>query len=63
MKKLMTLVLPLLFCLFTYGQDLEIKNGPKGFYLVHKVAPKQGLFPVGRMYNVHPQAYRHFNGY
>jgi hypothetical protein len=41
---------------------LEIKNGAKGFYLVHKVAPKEGLFPLGRMYNVHPRHIANFNG-
>lgn len=63
MKKLTTLALPLLFSLFVLGQDLEIKNGPKGFYLVHKVAPKQGLFAVGRIYNVHPKHIAYFNGF
>lgn len=62
MKKLATLVLPLFFSLFISAQDLEIKNGAKGFYLVHKVAPKEGLFPIGRMYNVHPRHIANFNG-
>lgn len=63
MKKLTILVLPLLFSFFAFGQDLEIKSGPKGFYLVHKVAPKQGLFAVGRIYNVHPKHIAYFNGF
>jgi hypothetical protein len=62
MKKLTTLVLPLFFCLFISAQDLEIKNSSKGFYLVHKVAPKEGLFPLGRLYNVHPRHIANFNG-
>ena len=62
MKKLITLVLPLFLSLFVSAQDLEIKSGSKGFYLVHKVAPKEGLFPLGRMYNVHPRHIANFNG-
>lgn len=57
----MTLTLPLFLSLFVIGQDLMIKSGPKGFYLEHKVAPKQGLFPLGRMYNVHPRHIAAFN--
>ena len=62
MKKLMTLILPLFFCVFTFSQDLMIKSGTKGLYLEHKVAPKEGLFPIGRIYNVHPRHIAGFNG-
>jgi len=62
MKKLTTLGLLLFFSLVISAQDLEIKNGSKGLYLVHKVAPKEGLFPLGRMYNVHPRHIANFNG-
>ena len=62
MKKLMTLIWPLFLCSFSFSQDLVIKSGPKGLYLEHKVAPKEGLFPIGRMYNVHPRHIAHFNG-
>lgn len=62
MKKLMTLTLPLFLSLFVFAQDLEIKSGAKGLYLVHKVAPKEGLFPLGRMYNVHPRHIANYNG-
>jgi hypothetical protein len=62
MKKLMTLILPLFLYSFSFSQDLVIKSGPKGLYLEHKVAPKEGLFPIGRMYNVHPRHIAHFNG-
>src|ERR1043165_10108682 len=61
MKKLMML-LPLFLSLFIYSQDLEIKNGAKGLYLEHKVAAKEGLFPLGRKYNVHPRHIANFNG-
>ena len=62
MKKLMTLTLPLFLSLFVFAQDLAIKSGAKGLYLVHKVAPKEGLFPLGRMYNVHPRHIAAYNG-
>jgi hypothetical protein len=62
MKKLMTLILPLFLYSFSFSQDLIIKSGSKGLYLEHKVAPKEGLFPLGRMYNVHPRHIANFNG-
>ena len=62
MKKLITFLLPLFICSFTFSQDLVIKSGSKGLYLEHKVAPKEGLFPIGRMYNVHPRHIANFNG-
>ncbi|HEV8271323.1 MAG TPA: LysM peptidoglycan-binding domain-containing protein [Chitinophagaceae bacterium] len=62
MKKLLTLVLLLFFYLAGFSQDLAIKSGSKGFYIEHKVAPKEGLFPLGRMYNVHPRHIANFNG-
>ena len=40
--------------------DLMIKQGDKGLYLEHKVAPKESYFALGRLYNVHP---RHLAAY
>jgi len=62
MKKLMTLIFPLFLYTVTFSQDLVVKSGSKGLYLEHKVAPKEGLFPIGRMYNVHPRHIANFNG-
>jgi LysM repeat protein len=62
MKKLLILILPLIICSFAISQDLLVKSGSKGLYLEHKVAPKEGLFPLGRMYNVHPRHIANFNG-
>jgi len=62
MKKLMTAVSLLFFYSFAFSQDLVIKSGSKGSYLEHKVAAKEGLFPIGRMYNVHPRHIANFNG-
>jgi LysM repeat protein len=62
MKKLAILTLPLFLSIVVAAQDFEIKSGSKGLFLVHKVAPKEGLFPLGRMYNVHPRHIANFNG-
>jgi len=62
MKKLMTVVSLLCFCSIVFSQDLVIKSGSKGSYVEHKVAAKEGLFPIGRMYNVHPRYIANFNG-
>lgn len=62
MKKLMTVISLLFFYSFVISQDLMIKTGSKGLFLVHKVAAKEGLFPLGRMYNVHPRHIANFNG-
>src|SRR6187397_3038471 len=62
MKKLMTVVLFLFVYSFVFSQDLVVKSGSKGFYLEHKVAAKEGLFPLGRMYNIHPRHIANFNG-
>lgn len=42
--------------------ELMIRSGAKGFFLEHTVAAKQGLFPIGRMYNVHPRHIANYNG-
>ena len=42
--------------------ELWVKNSDKGLYLEHKVMPKEGLFPLGRIYNVHPRHIANFNG-
>lgn len=47
--------------LFAQPGDLLIKSGPNGLYLEHAVAPKEGLFPLSRLYNVHPRHIANFN--
>jgi len=58
----MTVGLLLFFYSFVFSQELLVKSGSKGMYLEHKVAAKEGLFPIGRMYNVHPRHIANFNG-
>jgi len=63
MKRVLSLLslicLPLLILAQT--GELWVKNSDKGLYLEHKVMPKEGLFPLGRMYNVHPRHIANFN--
>lgn len=41
--------------------DLTVKKGSKGLYLDHTVAPKEGLYSIGRIYNVNPKFIAAFN--
>jgi LysM repeat protein len=41
--------------------DLMLKGNEKGFYLEHKVVPKESFFSVGRLYNVSPKSIAEFN--
>jgi LysM repeat protein len=63
MKRILSLTIfiaiPALF--FAQAGELWVKNSDKGLYLEHKVMPKEGLFPLGRMYNVHPRHIAKFN--
>jgi hypothetical protein len=49
------------FSLNAQQGELLIKKGTGGAYLEHKTAPKEGLFPLGRKYNVHPRHLAAFN--
>lgn len=64
MKKL--ILLPILFmavsfCVKAQSGGLMIKKSDKGLYLDHKVAPKEGLYAIGRLYNVNPKFIAHYN--
>lgn len=43
------------------GTELMIKGYGKDIHLDHKVAPKEGIFAIGRHYNVHPKAIAAYN--
>lgn len=64
MKKLF---LSSLISVFTFSiisaqkSDLILKGNEKGFYLEHKVVPKESFFSVGRLYNVTPKSIAEFN--
>jgi LysM repeat protein len=63
MKKLVVYLAAFPAYMLSFSQpQLILKSGPKGLYLEHTVEPKQGLFPIGRLYSVHPRHIAHYNG-
>jgi len=64
MKKRFPLILIALFFLcnaWSQKNDLMIHSGDKGFYIEHKVAPKESFFAIGRLYNVSPKYLASYN--
>ena len=64
MKKLFllsSLFCAIVFCVNAQQVELMVKNGSKGLYLDHKVAPKEGLYAIGRLYNVNPKFIAEYN--
>jgi LysM repeat protein len=61
MKKI--LILFLLFPFLAAAQDkfLQVEGVSPALYLVHKVAPKENYYSVGRIYNVSPKDIAPFN--
>jgi hypothetical protein len=41
--------------------ELLVKKGSQGLYLEHTVAAKEGLYSLGRLYNVHPRFLAAYN--
>ncbi len=46
---------------FAQKGDLMTKSGDNGLYLEHKVAPKESLYALGRLYNVSPKFLASYN--
>ena len=64
MKKFISLIsLTIALPLFILAQSAElvVKNSDKGLYLEHIVSPKEGLYSLGRLYNVHPRHLAKYN--
>jgi len=64
MKKMFLLVISAIAIFFNVGAQtgqLLVRKGSKGFYLDHSVAPKEGLYAIGRLYNVHPKHIAAYN--
>ncbi len=64
MKKLFSLLVlfsAIVFCVNAQPGQLIIKKGSQGLYLDHTVAPKEGLYSIGRLYNVHPKFIASYN--
>lgn len=49
------------FSLHAQTDGLAVKQGDKGLYLEHTVSGGQGLYSVGRLYNVNPKYLASFN--
>ena len=63
MKHLFLLAICSFFILISNAQEkgFEVKKNAKGLYIEHTVAAKEGLFSIGRLYNVHPRHLAGFN--
>ena len=64
MKKLLILFIlfiSIVFCISAQPVELIIKSSGKSLYLDHTVAPSQGLFAIGRLYNVNPKFIANYN--
>lgn len=55
------IVFTLLLSLVSVAQEMIAKNDNGKLILEHKVSPKEGLFAIGRIYNVHPKDLADFN--
>jgi LysM repeat protein len=63
MQKFLCLAIAVAFSLCIKAQvtELIVKNNEKGLYLEHKVMAKEGLFAIGRLYNVNPKFIAAYN--
>lgn len=63
MKKLFSIIVLFFVAtsLFAQAGELVVKKAEKGLYLEHKVAAKEGLYAIGRLYNVNPKFIASFN--
>jgi LysM repeat protein len=55
MKKMLLTGIILINCLFVSAQHLEIEKERSLLYITHKVAAKETLYSLGRMYNLSPK--------
>ena len=64
MKKLflvLALSIAMLFSVQAQPKELVIKKSSRGLYVEHVVAAKEGLYSIGRLYNVHPKFIAAYN--
>ncbi|MDP4261916.1 MAG: LysM peptidoglycan-binding domain-containing protein [Bacteroidota bacterium] len=61
MKKLFAVLLVSVAIVHVAAGQLLIKKSGKGLYLDHTVMAKEGLFSIGRIYNVHPRFIASYN--
>lgn len=58
---LLTIAITVSLCGIAQADQLFVKNDEKGIYLEHKVAAKEGLYSIGRLYNVSPKFIAAYN--
>ncbi|MEP7375084.1 MAG: LysM peptidoglycan-binding domain-containing protein [Chitinophagaceae bacterium] len=64
MKKLcllLVLSIAMLFSVQAQPKELVVKKSSRGLYVEHVVAAKEGLYSIGRLYNVHPKSIAAYN--
>ncbi|MET0634761.1 MAG: LysM peptidoglycan-binding domain-containing protein [Chitinophagaceae bacterium] len=62
MKKQLLLALLISFCfLSSFSQELMVRNNGTGPYLDHRVVAKEGMYSIGRLYNVNPKTIAAYN--
>ncbi|MEO5564175.1 MAG: LysM peptidoglycan-binding domain-containing protein [Chitinophagaceae bacterium] len=63
MKQFFLLMITAFITLFSNAQNdvLIVKKGEKSLFLEHKVLAKEGLYSIGRLYNVSPKHIASFN--
>src|SRR3977135_337374 len=61
MKKLFAVLFISFLILNSAAGQLLVKKSNKGLYLEHTVMAKEGLFSIGRIYNVHPRFIASYN--
>lgn len=64
MKKIISLIsLTVALPIFILAQSTElwVKNSDKGLFIEHTVSPKEGLYSLGRLYNIHPRHLAKYN--
>lgn len=61
-KHVVFVVMALLLSRFVIAQgDFIARSSSEGLYVSHKVAPKEGLYAIGRIYHLHPRTIASFN--
>ncbi len=55
----LTIALPIF--IIAQSTELWVKNNDKGLFIEHTVSPKEGLYSLGRLYNIHPRHLAKYN--
>ena len=61
MKKVLVGISFLFFTVAANSQNLTVEGTSPNLYITHTVAPKEGLFSIGRLYNQNPKSIATFN--